>query len=70
MLPSDPDYKSTAPLQVQHLTCFQEMLNNNFDPYAPHSQNQEICRMLDAAASVNAMTMPMQPEANGAAAPS
>lgn len=60
MLPLDPDYKSSAPLQVQHLTCFQEMLNNNFDPYAPHSQEPAICRMLEAVASDNATTIPIQ----------
>lgn len=66
MLPLDPNYKSTAPLQVQQLSCLQEMLNNNYDPYAPHSQNQEICRMLEAIASDNSTTIHIQPEASSA----
>lgn len=53
MLPSDSDYQTAAPVAVQQLPAFQQLLQQNYDPYAPHSFNQEICRMLEAAASSN-----------------
>lgn len=58
MLPLDPEYKSSAPLHVQQLACFQQLLKSNFDPYAHHSRNEEICQMLEAAASANGMQPP------------
>jgi hypothetical protein len=53
MLPLDPEYKSSAPLDVQQLACFRKLLQSSFDPYAPHSRNEEICQMLEAAATAN-----------------
>jgi hypothetical protein len=63
MLPIDPDYKSSAPLHVQQLACFQQLLQSNFDPYAPHSRNEEICRMLEAAANANGIQQPVKAKA-------
>lgn len=53
MLPSDADYESPAPPQVQQLACFKQMLKDNFDPYAPHSQVPELCQQLEMAASAS-----------------
>lgn len=53
MLPSDPGYQSQAPVSVQAMPIYQQMLQANTDPYAAHSRNHEICRMLEAASAAN-----------------
>jgi hypothetical protein len=52
MLPSDANYKSSAPIQVQQLQCFKQMLKDNLDPYASHSFIPELCQQLEMAAGV------------------
>lgn len=56
MLPSDLGYKSPAPVAIQRLAVFQQLLSMNCDPYATHSHNPGLCRMLEAAASVATVT--------------
>lgn len=52
MLPSDPGYTSKAPLPVQQMPCFQQMLQNNFDPYADYSLVPELCQKLELTAGL------------------
>ena len=47
MLPSDPEYKSSAPATVQEMLVFQQMLKDNYDPYSSYWYNSELCQMLE-----------------------
>lgn len=56
MLPSDTNYQSKAPEAVKQLLCFQIMLKENSDPYASHSLNPDMCRMLETVAASNQLS--------------
>ena len=56
-IPSDPDYISLAPPEVQaHSKLFRTLLSMNDDPYAAHSRNEEMIRTIEAN-----LTIPGEP---------
>jgi hypothetical protein len=47
-LPSDPDYISPAPPEVQaHSSLFRALLAMNDDPYAPHSYSPQMIQNIE-----------------------
>jgi hypothetical protein len=52
-IPSDPDYISLAPPEVQaHSGLYRTLLAMNDDPYAPHSRNEEMIRTIEASLAI------------------
>jgi hypothetical protein len=56
-IPSDPDYRSPAPPDVQaHSELFRTLLSMNDDPYAAHSRNEGMIQTIESN-----LTIPAEP---------